>query len=53
MYGGRMDGLVRQYRANCLVDIFGHMRSSLASSQSVRLHKGVLDRTLTGVSNVQ
>lgn len=53
MYGGRMDGLVRQYRTNRLVDIFGHMRSSIASSQTVRLHKGILDRTLTGVSNAQ
>lgn len=53
MYGGRMEQLARQYRTNRLVDIFGHMRSSISSSQPVRLHKGILDRTLTGVSNVQ
>lgn len=53
MYGGRMDQLARQYRTNRLVDIFGHMRSSISSSQPVRLHKGILDRTLAGVSNVQ
>ena len=52
MYGGRMDGLARQHHNHRLLDIFTHLRSSLATSQAVRLHKRVLDRTLEGISHV-